>query len=215
MKDNYTHITVVLDRSGSMEQIRQATVDGFNEFVNGQKSVPGTATLSLIGFDDKYEVWKDFEPIEKVGPLDRFEPRGMTALWDSMARAINQTGETLASMSDDAKPSKVLVVTITDGLENQSKVHTAETLKSIITHQREQYQWEFVFIGANQDAVVTAAKINIPRQSAMTYEANPVAARATYAAMNASVKSARLAPLSARGRSLNFTDEQRRQAVKP
>lgn len=176
MQQDYTDITVILDRSGSMEIVRQSTVDGFNQFLNEQKKQPGRALMSLIQFDDKYEPKYNGKPVQQVSALtiEDFVPRGMTALHDAIGRTINETGARLAAMPESERPGKVLVIIMTDGHENHSSEFNAQKIKEMITHQRTKYQWDFVFIGANQDAILTAGTLGIAAGSSLSYAANKV-----------------------------------------
>ncbi len=158
MKKNYTHVAVLIDRSGSMQSIKSDVIGGFNQLVEDQKKVPGELTLSLIQFDEnmglQYDTLNDFSPINEAILLDEsnYVPRGMTPLNDSLARLINETGAKLASMDESERPEKVLIVSITDGLENKSREHTKSSLKELISRQEGLYKWQFLYIGANQDA---------------------------------------------------------------
>lgn len=186
MKNDFTRIAVILDRSGSMESLREATVAGFNGFVRSQLAVPGTASLKLVQFDDQYEVVFD-KPVAEVPELTQatFLPRGMTALLDAQGRTNEELGAELAAMDESQRPSKVMVLTLTDGLENSSKLFTLQRVADLVKHQREVYKWEFVYLGANQDAVKVAATMNIPAPMAMSYSANPEAVRKSIASTGA------------------------------
>jgi Mg-chelatase subunit ChlD len=142
-KENLTQITIVLDRSGSMASVREATISGFNEFVDGQKAVPGEARLTLILFDTKnaYEVVFD-RALRDVPKLtaETYNPRGGTPLHDALGRAISEVGAKLSKMPEQERPGKVVVVTMTDGLENASQTYTAAQIAGMIKHQREAYK---------------------------------------------------------------------------
>jgi len=158
MKKNYTHVAVLIDRSGSMQRIKSDVIGGFNQLIEDQKKVPGDLTVSLIQFDEnmglQYDTLNDFSPINEVILLDdsNYVPRGMTPLNDSLAKLINETGARLASMDESDRPEKVLIVSITDGLENKSREHTKSSIKELISRQEGTYKWQFLYIGANQDA---------------------------------------------------------------
>lgn len=178
MKDE-TDITVVLDRSGSMETVREDTIGGFNSFLEEQKAVPGSARLSLVQFDDQYEIVYECRGIQAAPALSRrtFVPRGSTALLDAIGRTMNATGARLTALPEAARPEKVLLVVMTDGQENASQEFTGSQIFDMITHQREKYQWEIVFIGANQDAVLTGASYGLPASNALDYAATPAGTR--------------------------------------
>ena len=171
MKNDYTHITLVLDRSGSMESMRTDAIGGFNTFLKDQQAAPGAATLTLVQFDDRYEKPHEFAPITGVPPLDAttFVPRGSTALLDAIGTAIDETGVRLAAMPDAQRPGKVLFVTLTDGMENASHRFDNRQITAKITHQRDVYGWEFVFLAANQDAIATGASMGFAAGSSATF----------------------------------------------
>lgn len=171
---NKTHIAVVLDRSGSMQSIKADTIGGFNEFLKAQKAAPGKATLTLVQFDDVSETVWDSADISGVKPLtdETYKPRGSTALLDTIGKVINQTGQALSGLDEAVRPSKVVFVILTDGHENASHEFSLQNINEMITHQRDKYAWEFVFLGANQDAILVAGRMGISQVSAMTFAAN-------------------------------------------
>jgi uncharacterized protein YegL len=223
MKTNLVRVVVLLDRSGSMEKLVEATVSGVNEFVKSLKSESGDVNLKVVRFDSiGYEtVWD--EPLEKVPVMteEMFVPRGGTPLLDSMARTITELGQELSKIAEDQRPGKVIVMTMTDGLENASdefNLYTGgqERLAAMIKEQTEKYNWTFLYMGANQDAIAVGAAMGIPKAASVTYAANPRAARATYQNMGRAVNSVRSA--SARGMSNfvpEFTDEERERSIQP
>lgn len=172
MKIDYTDITLVLDRSGSMEAVRSDTIGGFNAFLSDQQNAGvGTATITLVQFDDVYEVVYHAIPLVTARPLTKetFVPRGSTALLDAIGQAITETGKRLAGLPESERPDKVIFVIITDGQENASRKFSVAQVGDLIVQQRDQYQWEFVFLGANQDAIATASQMGVPAASALTY----------------------------------------------
>lgn len=172
MKPDYTHVSVILDRSGSMQSVRSDVIGGFNTFLAEQKSVLGDCTLTLVQFDgqDPYEVLRDFVPIQSVAPLgDEYLPRASTPLYDAVGRGIVETGNRLAARREEERPEKVVFVIITDGLENASREYDRHKVLQMIQHQRDKYAWEFVFLGANQDALAEGEKIGIAGTHACTY----------------------------------------------
>ena len=192
MKDNFTRITIILDRSGSMESCKESTVAGFNEFIRAQKELPGEATVKLVQFDDQYETVFD-KPLCDCPELTQntFVPRGSTALFDAQGRTIVELGRELAALREHERPSKAIVVTLTDGLENASKQYNLQQISEMIREQRDKYKWDFVFLGANQDAIATAAAMNIPLPSAMSYSTSKAGIAATMAAVSHYVGAAR------------------------
>lgn len=192
MKENCARIAIILDRSGSMASVRESTIAGFNEFIRSQRGVAGEVSVKLVQFDDQYEVVFD-KPLADVPELtqDLFAPRGMTALLDAQGKTIVTLGEELAALPESERPAKVIVMTLTDGLENASKQYTVDQIATLVKHQTEKYNWDFVFLGANQDAVRTAAAMSIPVGSAMTYTASAGAMRSLFSAVGDYVSSSR------------------------
>lgn len=186
MKDNLTDINVVLDRSQSMMKIFHPTINGFNEFLGGQKAIDGEAYLTLAQFDHEYQIVHNGVAINEVPELTplTFQPRGMTALYDAIGKTIITTGQRLEAMKEEDRPSKVIFVILTDGEENSSKEFDVCSIKEMIEHQTNVYNWDFVFIGANQDAVTTATDMGILAKNSMTYVANNAGTTATFSAMN-------------------------------
>lgn len=175
MKLGLSEIIVVLDRSGSMDGIKDDTIGGFNTFLEKQKEVPGEAAFTLVQFDDRYEVISNAVQLSDAKPLTRetFVPRGSTALLDAIGRTINQSGKRLADLKEEDRPEKVIFVIVTDGQENASKEFSHARINEMIATQRDTYKWEFVFLGANQDAISTATAVGIKAANAMTFAAAP------------------------------------------
>lgn len=186
MKTNHTDITIVLDRSGSMQSIASDTIGGFNKFLSDQKAVPGTATLTLNQFDETHERVVNAADIQSVEPLTdkTFVPRGMTALLDAIGRAITDTGMRLAGLSEDRRPEKVVMVIITDGAENASHEYTRRKINEMISHQRDSYAWEFVFLGANQDAITVARSYGISGMNTMRYAGNAIGTASAFSSVS-------------------------------
>jgi len=207
MKADYTHIQIVLDRSGSMEGIRDDVIGGLNTFMEEQSKGPGTCTVGLAQFDDEYEVIYERVPIANIAKRTRanYVPRNNTALLDAIGRTINALGTNLGFMDESQRPSKVIFLIQTDGMENASREFTRARIFEMIKHQQEAYNWEFVFLGANQDAIATATSMGISGQSAASYNGTPRGVSATYATLNASVMRSRMG-----GQSVNcdFTPEE-------
>jgi len=189
MKPGYTHIAVVLDRSGSMKTVATDTIGGFNNFLEDQQKQPGEATLTLVGFDDQYEVWRDFAALKDVHPLDAqtFVPRGWTALLDAIGRTITEMGARLEKLPEGERPEKVVIAIMTDGQENHSTKFDSHRIAEMISHQRDAYNWQFLFLGANQDAITTAASMNIPAAAALTYQHSSGGVRTAMRSFSANV----------------------------
>jgi len=206
-KPNSTEIIFVVDRSGSMSSIAKAMSDGFDEFINKQKQEPGECKVTATQFDDKYDVLYTAKPLNEVTAYT-LEPRGMTALLDAIGKTIIDTGSRLAKMTESQRPSQVLFVIITDGGENSSQEFKGEEGRKrvfdMITHQREKYQWEFVFLGANQDAIAVGTSLGISATNSVTYDANAVGSKGLMRGLSANVARYRS---SGQGRMDNLYDQ--------
>ncbi|MCC6458135.1 MAG: VWA domain-containing protein [Caldilineaceae bacterium] len=193
MQQDLTEIAYVLDRSGSMQTLVSDAIGGFNSFLSGQQQVEGRANFTLVLFDHEYLVVHKSKDIRQVPALDAntYVPRGQTALLDAVGRTIDDLGAHLAGIPEPQRPSKVIVAIFTDGLENASRVFTTEKLAASIKHQQEKYNWEFLFLAANQDAIATAATISIPAGQAMNFAASPVGVRTAQKALDTRIAQSR------------------------
>lgn len=209
---NLCDITVVLDRSGSMQSVADDTIGGFNQFLRDQREAPGTATLTLVQFDTEYEFVHRALPIGAVPPLTRetFQPRGMTALRDALGRAIHETGARLAATPEPERPGRVIFVVMTDGQENSSREFAAPVVAELIRQQREVYSWDFLFLGANQDAILTAGALNIPASASLTYASTGAGNLAAQAASSKAIARSRRAATRGEVAPIEFLDEDRR-----
>lgn len=181
----YTHITVVLDRTGSMESIRKDVIGGYNAFLDVQKAEPDT-TITLIQFDSQ-EPHEVVYANRKVGDAQKltpetYVPRAMTPLYDAVGHGIVELGQVLSAMPIESRPDKVIFVIITDGFENASVEYTAERVRAMLEHQRDVYKWEFVFLSADLNSFAQADAIGIPMASAMAFDANSGGVAAVFAA---------------------------------
>lgn len=181
MNPQFTELAFILDRSGSMQSMAADAIEGFNFFLHEQQHTQGHARLTLVLFDDEYLVPIQSIPVDEVVPLDHttYVPRNSTALLDAIGRTIDELGTRLAALSEAARPGKVIVTILTDGLENASVHETWRTVSQRIRHQTEKYAWEFLFLGANQDAIATAAQLHIAAANAATYHADGIGIRST------------------------------------
>ena len=172
MKTNHTHIAFILDRSGSMESIAKEAIGGFNGFVEKQIKEPGTATLSLVLFDHEYSPLITSAALKDIPPLTKktYVPRGMTALLDAMGRTIDDLGTELAALPASERPEVVIVVTLTDGYENSSQEYTHEMVAKRIKKQREEFNWEFIFLGADVESVEYAKTLNVDSAYAQQFD---------------------------------------------
>jgi hypothetical protein len=199
MKPNahYTEIAFILDRSGSMESCQQAAIDGFNQFLDDQQKTEGLAKLTLVLFDDEYLVAVSSVPAQEVVPLtdDTYQPRGCTALLDAIGQTIDDLGLRLAALAEKDRPGQVIVAILTDGLENASQRFTWKQIAGKIKHQTDTYKWIFLFLGANQDAIATAANLSIAANNAASYVADAAGSKASHAAFSRKTRALRRASM--------------------
>lgn len=189
-KPNSTEIIFVVDRSGSMAAIADDMRGGFDTFIAKQKETPGECKVTLTQFDDHYDVVYSARPINEVTSL-LLEPRGSTALLDAIGRTINDTGARLKKLRESERPSQVLFVIITDGHENASREYNRQRIFDMITHQRDKYNWEFIFLGANQDAIAVGQSLGVSVTNSVTYDANAGGSKALFRGLSANVASYR------------------------
>ena len=193
MKDNLTAIAYVMDASSSMSGLTKETISSFNQFIKDQKDVPGEAVFSLCVFNSDYRLVHDFVPLQNVEELNTISYRcsGCTALLDAMGTTIDALGTKLAAMPEEARPSKVIVLVVTDGEENSSRKFTLEQIKDKVTHQREVYNWEFVFMGANIDAITAGTSLGFSAHNSVQYDATNVGTQSLYRSVSAGMTSYR------------------------
>ena len=199
MKRNahYSEIAFVLDRSGSMKSCQQAAIEGFNQFLADQQKTDGLAKLTLVLFDDEYLVPISSIPVEEVVSLtdDTYQPRGCTALLDAIGQTIDNLGQRLAALAEKDRPGQVIVAILTDGLENASQRFTWKEIAGKIKHQTDTYKWIFLFLGANQDAIATAANLSIAANNAANYVADAAGSKAGQAAFSRKMSALRRASM--------------------
>ena len=173
-KNDYVHMVVILDRTGSMDSIRDDTIGGFNTFLKKQQAEPGKATLTLVQFDsqDPFEVIHKFMPLANVPELTRetFVPRASTPLLDAMGRGINDLEASLAAMPAKARPARVIMVIITDGQENSSREFTKGQVEKMIKVKQDKSDWQFVFLSADLAAIKDAVKTGIKMCASMAFD---------------------------------------------
>ena len=205
---NKTLIAALLDRSGSMDDSKEFTEDGWRELINTQRSEPEYCEVTLAQFDTEYEV---LYPPTAIAAVPEFVlvPRGRTALLDAAGVFITEVGDQLAALPADQRPGQVVCLIMTDGMENASHQWTWEALKALIIQQREVYGWKFIFLGADIDAVEVGERMGVDRRYAMTFDKRSHAGnRAAYARASSMVTGFKRDYLDE-----GFTDDDRARAM--
>lgn len=200
MKNNITEIVFILDRSGSMMGLEKDTIGGFNSMIEKQKKQDGDCYVSTVLFDNVSEVLHDRVKLENIPEMteDDYTVRGCTALIDAIGGAIHHIGNIHKYARPEDVPEHTMFVITTDGQENASHRYTSAQVKKMIERQKEKYGWEFLFIGANIDAVETAARYGIDRDRAVNYNADGKGTQIVYESVARAVCDVRAsAPLSA------------------
>ncbi len=199
MKKNLTEIVFILDRSGSMGGLEADTIGGFNSLMEKQKREEGEAYVSTILFDDRSEVLHDRVPIEKVPIMtqDDYYVRGCTALLDALGGAIHHIGNVHKYAREEDRPAKTLFIITTDGQENSSHVYSYDKVKKMVERQQKEYGWEFLFLGANMDAVKEAGRFGIRADRAARYECDSRGTAVNFKALCKAVSSVRCSNSSA------------------
>lgn len=183
-----TELVFILDRSGSMCGLETDTIGGFNAMIAKQKQEEGSAVVTTVLFDDRYELIHDRFPLSAVGKMTAKEyyVRGSTALLDAVGRTIGKIQNAQDHLPEGAKAEKVIVVIITDGMENSSREYSRSQIQQMITRQR-QLGWEFLFLGANMDAVAEAKSMGIQEERAATYRNDSQGVRTNYHSLGAAI----------------------------
>ena len=193
MNKNLTEIIFILDRSGSMHGLEADTIGGYNAFIERQRSLPGRAYLSTVLFDTRIDVLHDRVDIASAPELTErdYVTGGCTALLDAVGGALHHIGNVHKYAREEDRPAKTLVVITTDGLETASRRYDLARVRAMIERQRDRFGWEFIFLGANMDAVGEAAKFGIDRDSAVDFRADAEGVRANFVAVDMAVTAAR------------------------
>ena len=200
MKKGLTELVFILDRSGSMHGLEADTIGGFNSLIERQRSEPGEALVSTVLFNDNTQVLHDRVRLDEVQPITEREYRvgGCTALLDAIGGAIHHIGNVHKYAREEDVPAHTLFVITTDGMENASRRYDSARVKQMIEHEKSKYGWEFLFLGANIDAVETAKHYGISEDRAVNYHSDSVGTRLNYEAVSCAITSMRSgAPMSA------------------
>lgn len=192
MQKDYTDVTFLLDRSGSMDSIWSDVAGGFKRFVDEQKAQPGKCIFSLYAFDDAYDVFINARPVSEVNGLPAgLLPRNMTALLDAMGKAITDTGARLRALPEVDRPEKVVFVIQTDGMENASREFNLVKISEMIREQTDKYNWQFVFLGANMDSIQEGGRLGIAAGTSVNWKASPIGVSNAYQGLSQKLSSYR------------------------
>lgn len=192
-KNNITELVFILDRSGSMSGLESDTIGGFNAMIQKQRKEDGECYVSTVLFDDYSEVLHDRVKLSEIRPMtdNEYTVRGCTALIDALGGAIHHIGNVHKYARPEDVPAHTMFIITTDGMENSSHKYTSERVKQMIQRQKEKYGWEFLFIGANIDAVETAAKYGIDSNRAVNYNADKEGTKILFKSVSKAVCSMR------------------------
>ena len=200
MKKNLTELVFILDRSGSMSGLEQDTIGGFNGMLNKQKKEEGEAYVTTVLFDNYCERIHDRVKLSEVPPMTEkeYSVRGCTALLDAIGSTITHIGNIHKYARSEDVPEHTLFIITTDGMENASRQYDKAAVKKLVERQKERYGWEFLFLGANMDAIAEAASFGIGGDRAVSYQCDSAGTRLNYEVLDQAISCVRAsAPLSA------------------
>lgn len=201
MKKGLTEIVFILDRSGSMAGLEADTIGGFNSLIAKQKREEGEVLVSTVLFDDQSEVLYDRVPLTRIGKMTErdYYVRGCTALLDAVGGAIHHIGNVHKYAREEDRPEKTLFIITTDGMENASRRYRYEQVQQMVRHQQEKYAWEFLFLGANIDAIAVAGRFGIHADHAANYHSDEGGTALNYEVLSEAICNVRAcsAPLDA------------------
>ena len=189
MRKSLTEVIFILDRSGSMRGLEADTIGGFNSMIEKQKKEEGEAYISTVLFDDQTEVLYDRVPVSKVEPMNdkQYYVRDCTALLDALGGAIHHIGNVHKYAREEDRPEKTLFIITTDGMENSSHQYSYEKVKKMVERQKKKYGWEFLFLGANIDAIEVAGRFGIAANRAINYECDSKGTQLNYEVLSRTV----------------------------
>ena len=195
MRKNLTELVFILDRSGSMSGLEADTIGGFNAMIGRQRGARGEALVSTVLFDTRSEVIHDRVDIRRIEPMTRrqYTPGGCTALLDAVGGAIHHIGQVHRYAREEDRPEHTLFVITTDGMENASRRYTAEQVREMIGRQKARFGWEFLFLGANSDAVQTAGRFGIGEDRAVNYHSDHEGTALNYEVLSDAITTVRSA----------------------
>lgn len=194
MKKNLTEIVFILDKSGSMSGLEKDTIGGFNSLIEKQKKEDGEALISTVLFSSYSEVITDRVPLDQIRPMtsDDYYVGGCTALLDAMGGAVHHIRNVHKYIREEDRPEKTLFIIMTDGQENSSRMYTYRKVKDMISKAQEELNWEFLFLGANMDAISAAESFGIHEDHAVRFENDAQGVEMNYAVLSEAVSCARM-----------------------
>ena len=193
MREHITELVFLLDRSGSMGGLEADTIGGYNSLIQKQKREEGKVVVSTVLFDDRQEVLYDRVPLQDMERMTEKEyyVRGCTALLDAIGGAIHHIGNVHKYAREEDRPEKTLFIITTDGMENSSRHYSYEKVKQMVQRQKEKYGWEFLFLGANMDAIEVAGRFGIQADRAVNYECDRQGTQLNYEVLSKTVSRVR------------------------
>lgn len=193
MKETRTELVFILDRSGSMAGLEEDTIGGFNSLLEKQKQEAGSAVVTTVLFDNRYELLHDRIDIQGIRPITTREyyVRGSTALLDALGSTIAKIANVQRNTAPELRADKVLFVITTDGLENASREYGYDQVRKMVERQKRDFGWEFLFLGANIDAIATARRFGIGADRAVNYRPDPRGTRLNYETISETVSCVR------------------------
>lgn len=194
MKKDLVEMVFIVDRSGSMSGLEKETIGGFNSMIDKQKLTPGEAIVSTVLFDNEFKelhVRKNIKDVELM-TQEQYFVRGTTALLDAIGRSIFKMVNVYKELKDSEKPEKTIFVITTDGMENASQEYGYQKIKEMIEHQKEKYNWEFIFLGANIDAIGTARQFGINKDRVANYHSDKEGTELNYKVVSNAISDLRM-----------------------
>ncbi len=193
MRKGLTEVVFILDRSGSMSGLEADTIGGFNSLIEKQRKEEGEALISVVLFDDVTEVLYDRVPVDKVEPMNdrQYYVRGCTALLDAIGGAIHHIANVHKYAREEDRPEKTLFIITTDGMENASHKYDYSAVKKMVEKEEQKYGWEFLFLGANMDAIAVAGRFGIRSNRAINYESDRTGTALNYKVLSNTVSAVR------------------------
>ena len=220
MKTNLTELVFILDRSGSMGGLESDTIGGFNSMLEKQQAEPGECRITTVLFDDKYEVLHDRIDIKAVSQITAHEyfVRGCTALLDAIGTTLKKINKVQKKTAEEYRAGKVVFIITTDGMENASREYTYDKIKTMVEKQKKKHNWEFIFLGANIDAIDVASRVGIAKNRTQNFHNDSKGIDLNYSVISETIAMHRAAPACASipdswGDKISSDYKQRKSAV--